>query len=424
MIVADMGETTRALGRSASNTSPEGRAALNAAVDGRLQSQTDRTIDIVSRSAPGVSAPQTRALLEAAAQKSNAKRYEAAYLAGAKGVWSPELDALANNSPEMISAVKAAAVSLKNKTAARGQVLSDRALSPSGKPTLEYWDQVKRNLDSAWSVANRAGDKEKAMDIDMLRREMVKRLDAAVPEYKAARAGAASYFGQENALDAGAAFLTMKGGKAVEAKAAFNKFSPAEQKLFGEGFATELINKLKESGDRQSVINSIFVKSPAARERIAIALGPQATAELEAHLRVESIMDMTRRALQGNSTTARQLTELGLAGGAGVALSGGNIADPKAWITAAMLYGAKRGMGRIDVNVARRVAEMLASDDPKVVKQAIDSVARNPKMMFALRSGGDYLARALVPTQPKAPMLGGGLQPVNADEDSQKQFGR
>ncbi len=52
-------------------------------------------------------------------------------------------------------------------------------------------------------------------------------------------------------------------------------------------------------------------------EQIQIALGPQRATELESMLRVENVMNMARGAVQGNSTTARQLFEMGLAGGAG-----------------------------------------------------------------------------------------------------------
>jgi hypothetical protein len=90
--------------------------------------------------------------------------------------------------------------------------------------------------------------------------------------------------------------------------------SPTDKQLFQDGFVSHFVNRLNEGGDRRSVLNKIG-ESPAARERLQIALGPQRANELEAGLRAEGIMDTARKALQGNSTTARQLVELGLAGG-------------------------------------------------------------------------------------------------------------
>ncbi len=67
------------------------------------------------------------------------------------------------------------------------------------------------------------------------------------------------------------------------------------------------------------------------------------------------MMDRLRMAVQGNSTTARQLAELGLAGGAGLVAGGGNPLDLKALATGALVYGLRRGSAEIDARVARRV---------------------------------------------------------------------
>ena len=60
-----------------------------------------------------------------------------------------------------------------------------------------------------------------------------------------------------------------------------------------------------------------IANSDAAREQMDIALGPQRATELQDFLHVETVMDAARSAVQANSTTAQQLVELGLAGGAG-----------------------------------------------------------------------------------------------------------
>jgi len=96
-------------------------------------------------------------------------------------------------------------------------------------------------------------------------------------------------------------------------RAGLDKMAPVEKKLFQDGFVDQYVRMVRESGDRRNILNSI-ANSPAARERIAMALGPQRAKELESFLHVEGIMDRARTAL-GNSTTARQLVEPGLAGG-------------------------------------------------------------------------------------------------------------
>lgn len=417
MTALDLGETTRALGRASANASPEGRAALDQMVDDRFVSQADRISNVIMQAAPGVNSPQTRDLLQQAARAANRPAYQNAYMQGAGGIWHDGLETL-TAAPEMQAAIAKAATTGANKAAARGQrpgimpfvIKQDGslALNPRGKPilkqgvqpTLEFWDHVKQNLDDAYTRAQRAGDKGAAADVLELKKQLVGYLDAAAPLYRRARQGAASFFGADDALTAGENFVRRQGDNA-QARKAIARFTPAERSLFGEGFATRLLEDLRNVPDRRSVINNIF-QSPAARERFELALGPHAARDMEAAMHAEGIMDLGRRAVQGNSTTARQLIEQGLlSGGIGLAAGGGNISDPTTWITAALTgYGLRRGgrlVAEVDRGVARRVAEMLASPDPQIVRQAIRMMGRNPRMLDALRRGHDRVSRALAP---------------------------
>jgi hypothetical protein len=106
-------------------------------------------------------------------------------------------------------------------------------------------------------------------------------------------------------------------------------------------------------------------------------------------------MDLARNAVQGNSTTARQLAELGLAGGA-YGFSGGGInplTDPGAVVNAALVYGAARGRNAINERLSRRVAEMLVSNDPRIILRGVQTVARNQTLFNSLRSADRGLAR-------------------------------
>src|SRR5262249_32120694 len=116
--------------------------------------------------------------------------------------------------------------------------------------------------------------------------------------------------------------------------------------------------------------------------------------ELETMLRIEGIMDLARPAVQGNSTTARQLTELGLAGGAYTLGSGGNVLnpDPAALMSAALMYGATRGRHVIDTRVAHQVAQLLTSNDPRRLAAGMRMIAHNRQMFDAVRNTDAALA--------------------------------
>lgn len=394
LIVADTGTAaggrrTQSLVRTAANLSPEARSVLEPVLQQRFDAQNIRAATVLRNLVrTPANATVTREALQDTARTARKPFYDRAYRDGANGVLTPEIEQLVQ-SPAMQTAMRAAATSIKNKTAA-GRAMNP--LSKNGTPTLEFWDQTKRNLDSAWNVANRQGDKELAADIDAIRRTLVSQLDAAVPSYSTARGVAATLFKANDALDAGEKFVSSR-MRNDEASQALTKMTPEERTLFREGFVSKFIDDVMQSKDRRSILNQINA-SPDARERMEIALGPQNYQKLEAFLRIENVMQMTKDAL-GNSTTVRQWIEGGLAGGGlGLIMNGGNLSDPKLALMAVLGGAARRGVGIVDAKVAERVGEMLVSDDPDTVQKAIDMVSTNPRMLGFLRNVEDALARA------------------------------
>jgi hypothetical protein len=237
------------------------------------------------------------------------------------------------------------------------------------------------------SRAERGGDMTYAGDLKALRGQLLQLTDNAVPEYAAARRGAAAFFDAEDALDAGRSFAN-RPRTIPEAKRAFQSFSPAERSAFATGYASEVIDRIKAAGDRTNVINSVF-KSQASRESMEMVFGPQRMKEIEAYVRVEDLADRLRGAM-GNSTTARQLVELGIGGGAGFAVTGGDWTGALAG--AAVARGARNLGQRVDNRVMQRVAEMLVSDDPAMIQRAIKEATKSNAFMGALEDLGTALA--------------------------------
>jgi hypothetical protein len=150
------------------------------------------------------------------------------------------------------------------------------------------------------------------------------------------------------------------------------------------------------------VLDSIFLESPAAKRKIAMALGPERADRLEALLRAETLVDKARKSL-GNSTTARQLKELGMSAGHGLGGAGavgafeflqeGHV-DPAHVIAGALVLGAARhGAHAIDDRVARHVGELLVSNNARDLERGLAIVNKNPTMMNALRQATAGTAR-------------------------------
>jgi hypothetical protein len=414
------GETTRALARSAANTSPEGRQILTQALDQRFESQSQRLGDWFN-STLNYPTEQTRnRAIRDIAENVYQPRYAQAYRDSAnKPLWAdpdlmrgqpPGFRAAMQNltdlaqAPAIQNAIPIANAQLRNWAVADGlrpppgaftidrsggaprTVLTQTASGNLNMPSLQYWDYIKRALD-------RMGTPEAALFSRSLRDS----LDALVPSYQAARAAAqpTKFFeGAANAHEAGQNFFSRGERFGPQAQTQIMRMTPEERGLFQDGYSTAIIEKIERSPDRRNIVNNI-ANSQAARREIATALGPARTNELQARLHVEDVMDAGRRAVQGNSTTTRQLFELGLAGGVGL-LEGGNPTnwDPATIMHAALMYGAARGQGAINSRVARQVAEMLASRDINRLNTGMRMVAGNPQMRNALRLAGGSLARS------------------------------
>lgn len=415
MVVADMGgETTRALTRSAANSSPQARTALNNAVNDRFETQGDRISDTVRAIVGGnPDAPAAREQLLNAARGVNRPAYQRAYAEG-QNVWDDALEQLAQ-APDMQTAIRAATIRGNNQAAVNGfeQVRNPFVFGPNGQvslrtnadgsfatPNLQFWDSVKQNL-----------DKINTRESQFLARALRDHLDTLVPSYRDARAGAAAGFGAQDAIEAGQRFASSS-MPIKEARIAFQKLNNVERQLFAQGFASDLLDRISKVGDRRNLINSMF-QSADARQRLQLALGPRGAARLEASARIENMMDLLRSALQGHSTTARQLAELGLAGGAGAIYSGGDLTTTGGFALAALL--ARRGAARIDQRVATRVAEMLASNDPQVLRNAYDMIARNQSIMQAVRRAENDLSRLSIPNAPQVATQ--NVLPAAAEQD-------
>lgn len=416
IINADVGgEAVRALGRSAANTSAEGRNALNEVISDRFATQQPRISSWLKNEFDFPDSTATIDRLHEVARRANRPAYAKAYSEG-QAIWDDGLEQLVQ-APVVQQAIRLAFVTGRNKAALDGfgpiknpfalnKETGALELTPGAIPNLQFWDHVKRNLD-------KVGGGEGPAFAKALRDH----LDDIVPSYGEARAGAAKFFGAENALEAGAKFATMGGTDALklgDARKALSKFNDAEQKLFQTGFVSNLIAKVESLRDGQDVVKNIF-NSEHARNQIKLALGDAKAAKLEAKLLTERAMDAFRPAVQGNSSTARQLFELGIAGAknpvtlatavGGLSSYGSGGVGPGDALAAGLTFAARKGQIKIDERVSKRVAEMLASDNPGLLKQATAMIEKSPALRQLFRSLEIPAARVSGQQAPVTPAL-------------------
>ncbi|MGN7960528.1 hypothetical protein [Brucella sp. 22210] len=406
------GETTRALARSVSNQAPEARAAFNSLADDRFAAQGERASSFIRNLVTG--SADDIGLHEAiikASRVSNKPAYEAAYRSpNAQALFTTDIQDLMQ-SPTFRKAM----ADVPAKSADRAAVSGGKAipnpfeLDGAGNyglrqnadgtvvsPNLEFWDHVQRNLREMQEKAFKGGSDYDGVTVRQLRDRLNGVLDQTVPEFSTARRGAAAFFGAEDALEAGKKFANSP-RTVPEAQRAFASMKDAEKKAFQTGYASELVDKIRASSDRVNVINNVF-KSPASRDSMALVFGPEKMKQIEAYVRVEDLADKLRGAM-GNSTTARQLVELGLGagGGAGVGyLFGGG---DGAWKGATLGAGAsiaKNAIGAAsrsaDTKTMIQVAKLLTSRDKNAINMTVQRASKTPAFMQAIEDLGRALA--------------------------------
>jgi hypothetical protein len=263
-------------------------------------------------------------------------------------------------------------------------------------PSLQYWDYVKRQLDQMGTPTSPS-----------FARLLRNSLDELVPSYAQARAAAqpTKFFnGAANAYEAGQNFINRGTTFGPDAVQMISNMDPVERNLFQDGYTTSLIDRMNNTADRRTITNRVF-NNPNARNEIATALGPQRANQIEARMQLENLYDTARQAVQGNSTTMRQLVELGLAGGVGL-VEGGNPAnwDSSTIMHAALMYAAARGQAHVDQRVAGEIARLAISQNPQLANLATTWTARNPRLLNGLRNLNVAPARsAAVQLQPHQP---------------------
>lgn len=406
-----MGEGGRAMARSVANQNPEARAALERTASDRFASQGQRAQGLIDRLMGGqVDDVAIQADIRDAARRANAPRYRRAYAEGENLAMTPELERL-TSSPAVVKAMRSVAMGKgQDRAVAEGAgafnpgvtvtpdgriVFQRRGNSNNAFPNLQFWDYVKRELDDMAGAARRSGANGEAGAIEQITRQLRDQLDAQVPSYLRARQGAARFFEAEDALEAGKKFVSQQ--KDVrQALSAMGRFTPEELMAFRTGFAAELRAQIGATRDRANVIDKIF-GSQQSREKIRAALGQQGYAEFETFTRMETLMDRLRGAVTGNSTTARQIAELGLGLGAGY-YSGGDLSS--ALTGAALVRGLQIAGGhaakQANQRVMTRIADILLSDDPQALVRGSQELARTQRGREAVRQFYIALEKALL----------------------------
>jgi hypothetical protein len=422
------GKQTGSLARAAADTDENAAAILSDVTQGRAAGQSQRIAGWFDNEYPSSGRAMSDLIEESKleAARTNKPLYDRAYRDGNVAIWDDELELL-TQSPEVQRAIKIALIKGKDWAVKEGrtppsgpfkfqggQMVPNETNGSRVMPNLQFWDYVKRGLDGA-------GDPPSAQLARILRDQ----LDNYVPSYKAARGSAAKYFGEQDALEAGA--KTAKGQVDVrEMNKQLGRYSAKERELFEQGFSHSMVGAILKNPDSGNLLNKLN-NNPSARVTLQKVLGNK-WPSLEARLHAEKVMQAHNETVNGNSKTARYLVGLGLTSYAGGTIGSGSanpmqvFSNPVTYMTAALGFGLSKGkaaaMRAVDKRLAVKMAEMLTSDDPTVLAKGFKIVANNQRLMNALRHFDSRLGGIAAQQAPRGAITQGTI-PGAAEEEQE-----
>jgi hypothetical protein len=353
-----MGNYGQSLARSSSNLSPEARTLLESASKERLGGQTTRLVDALRGAggrAVGDSVDEINANIALASRPAIRSAYKTAQEAGYDLPRAPFEDILA--SPKVQSALKQAEAEIRDRVAVYG---------PNEASQLAVYDAAKKILD-------RMGWKEGDDIAKALAAKLRNAVDENIPEYGGARQLAQGVKKQQEAVELGAAIA---GRKVDGAQLSAARNSPLQGSV-AQGYSVSKINEIENMKPGQSALD-LLTGTKRGREALAAALGPKAD-DVMRQVQAERQFLSFDRGLTGNSSTARQLAELGMVTGAGAA--GGYLTgfDP-------MQAGSVAGLAALGKRGGSKLLEALASRNeaavaPEVARRLLERSL--PKMVDA-----------------------------------------
>ena len=322
------GNRVRGLAKQARTTSADLEATLDAFLSPRQAEQADRVKgSLEERFGTAIDPAQFEDELQAAARSEIDARYATAMDAEhAQHVWNPRLANVLGT-----SAGERALKSAIQKSSDQAMMNGDDALEPvfsrdakgrlqlsgfkSGDDmlppddaglSLRFWDSVKRSVDNEIGVAQRAGAKEEAAQLQQVKTSLVNALDGQVPEYKRARMSASAAFGGNDALEAGRNFYkAVDSYKVGDIKRSVAEMGNAERSLFARSFAGEMINSTQGPEGAKPLLKKM--SAPTFKQKMRLALGDENANAVEALTRFEHIMSTSKSAVMNGSDTARNI---------------------------------------------------------------------------------------------------------------------
>ena len=321
-------------------------------------------------------------------------------LPNAQAVSSPQLNALASSNGYISDAITEV-----NKQFKEGKINPNWNVNPpmGGMPAnLAYWDLVKREVDHVISNAQKGNASGNILSgASDAKKELVKVLDATIPEYGSVRNQASEMFGVETSLEGGYKLAqTLASGspfKVGDFMQKYGKLRPTEKKSFAEGASRFMLQKA--DGDMSSLLK--YMDNPNVSKTMKDVLGNDKYNALYTKAVTANLMKNAENFAFTSSQTGSKIKDLAkdVVGGMAIAAPAIPASVASGSAAAGLLSGAAIATGALagvamnasERKVANRVVELAFSTDPKDARAFSKLLESDYDAVNVARKLGDYL---------------------------------
>jgi len=202
--------------------------------------------------------------------------------------------------------------------------LEDKRAAGDDISNIDVIDATKQELDDQINVAIRQGENNKVRDLVRLKRVMIDEADASIPEYKQARDLFAGKANLENAAASGEQYFKLK---PREIDDLVGTMGESEARMFKLGAKQAVLDKVDTLAINADSVKRLFGKQGDVQKLKGIFKDDAAFDNFSNTLEREATFALTRRAAQANSTTPKQIADIGNAQQA-LEIAGTSLVDP------------------------------------------------------------------------------------------------
>lgn len=188
------------------------------------------------------------------------------------------------------------------------EILETRRASGEDITHFDLIDEHKKALDDMIGEAIRQGKNDRARTLLRAKHSMIDEVDIAIPAYKEARTLYAGKASNESAALLGESFLSRK-VMARDVAAELSRMSPLEKQFYKLGAKRAVEDQIANENMTRDSMKALFGKKGSLNKLRALFEDDKSFEAFRAQMEREADFALTKRIVEGNSTTVRQLKQ-------------------------------------------------------------------------------------------------------------------